>query len=53
MSKTKPKPSRYGVAMVFDCFPIYYLLIITIPDFKFLALPNPTFLGFNYLPINY
>ena len=43
MSKTKTQTIP---TQVFDCFNIYYLLIITIPDFKLLAVLNPMLLGF-------
>ena len=37
-----PDPALLG----FDYFPIYYLLIIVIPDFALLAVPYTALLGF-------
>ena len=35
--KLKPKPKQYRHLSVFDCLPIYYLLIRAIPDSKFIV----------------
>ena len=49
--KPKPKSKQYQTRhlSVFDCLPIYYLLIRSIPDSTFLvylAVPDPALLGF-------
>ena len=54
--KPKPKYKQYQTRhiSVFDCLPIYYLLIRSIPDSTFLvylAVPDPALLGFFYFTI--
>ena len=40
----KPKPKPFQIDSVFYYLPIYHLLIITIPDLEFLAVPNSALL---------
>ena len=41
MLKTQTQTTPTQLNSVFDYLPIYHLLIITIPDFEFLAKLNP------------